>query len=139
METETSLSSAGEYITIYQYQRQQIRKRMEEKESQLTAVSLEREELKLKLAQLQSLVTTYMRRAASSAPDPGDAQGTLLLLSVPLLLPLTSLYPHSPSFLSRGFGLLNGISKLSNAASPVTKRRERSLRDKFLPTNLFVL
>ena len=39
---------------------------MEEKESQLTAVSLEREELKAKLTRLQSLVTTYMKRAAST-------------------------------------------------------------------------
>ena len=109
---------------------------MEEKESQLTAVSLEREELKLKLAQLQSLVTTYMRRAALTAPDSGDAQGTLLLLSVP---PPPFKFVSPFPFLGRGFGLLNAISKLSNAASPVTKGRERSLRDKFLPTNLFVL
>jgi hypothetical protein len=51
---------SGEYITMYQYQRQQIRKRMEEKENQLAEVSLEREELKSKLSQLQSLVTKYM-------------------------------------------------------------------------------
>ena len=68
--------SAGEYITIYQYQRQQIRKRMEEKESQLTAVSLEREELKSKLTRLQSLVTTYMKRDAESANTAtGDVHG----------------------------------------------------------------
>ena len=37
---------------------------MEEKENQLTAVSLEREELKSKLSRLQSLVTTFMKRAS---------------------------------------------------------------------------
>ncbi|TRY62639.1 hypothetical protein TCAL_00468 [Tigriopus californicus] len=55
-ETET----VGEYITIYQYQRQQIKRRMEEKEEQLQQVSREREEFKAKLGQLQSLVTHYL-------------------------------------------------------------------------------
>ena len=50
----------GEYITLYQYQRKQIKKRMEEKEAQLQIVSVEREELKEKVGQLQTLITRYM-------------------------------------------------------------------------------
>ena len=63
---------------------------MEEKESQLTAVSLEREELKSKLTRLQSLVTTYMKRGAwndseSAQTATGAVQGTIefRLSSVP--------------------------------------------------------
>merc|ERR1719510_1891748 len=78
-ETET----VGEYITIYQYQRQQIRKRMEEKENQLTAVSLEREELKSKLSRLQSLVTTYMKRGAwNDAESAQTATGGAIQVDV---------------------------------------------------------
>ena len=64
---------------------------MEEKESQLTAVSLEREELKSKLTRLQSLVTTYMKRgawndaeSAQTATGGAAVQGTIeFRLSVP--------------------------------------------------------
>ena len=63
---------------------------MEEKESELTAVSLEREELKSKLTRLQSLVTTYMKRGAwndaesSAQTATGAIQGTIeFRLSVP--------------------------------------------------------
>ncbi len=69
---------------MYQYQRQQIRKRMEEKERQLAAVSLEREELKGKLGELQSLVTKFMtggggrkasQQSVGSASSSDDARG----------------------------------------------------------------
>ena len=62
---------------------------MEEKESQLTAVSLEREELKSKLTRLQSLLTTYMKRGAwndaeSAQTATGAVQGTIeFRLSLP--------------------------------------------------------
>ena len=46
---------------------------MEEKENQLTAVSLEREELKSKLSRLQSLVTTFMKRASWTDADSANA------------------------------------------------------------------
>ena len=51
----------GEYITIYQYQRQQQRKHLEEKERQLQIVSRDREDLKAKLSQLQHLVTSFVQ------------------------------------------------------------------------------
>ena len=56
-ETET----VGEYITIYQYQRAQQRRRLEENERQLQIVSRDREDLKAKLSQLQSLVTSFVQ------------------------------------------------------------------------------
>ena len=56
-ETET----VGEYITIYQYQRQQQRRRLEENERQLQIVSRDKEDLKTKLSQLQSLVTSFVQ------------------------------------------------------------------------------
>ena len=46
---------------------------MEEKENQLTAVSLEREELKSKLSLVQSLVTTFMKRASWTDADSANA------------------------------------------------------------------
>ena len=69
---------------------------MEEKESELTAVSLEREELKSKLTRLQTLVTTYMKRGAwtdaESAHKATDAvQGTFSFsLSLSLCLKFVS-------------------------------------------------
>lgn len=50
---------------MYQYQRQQIKRRMEEKESQLQAVCREREELKSKLSQLQTLVQGFVGKKAA--------------------------------------------------------------------------
>ena len=111
---------------------------MEEKESELTAVSLEREELKSKLTRLQTLVTTYMKRGAwtdaESAHKATDAvQGTFsfsLSLSLSLSLSASSLYPFlafACGFLTmrRDFGRSNALRKLFQT-SPVTKRRERS-------------
>ena len=60
---------------------------MEEKENQLTAVSLEREELKSKLSRLQSLVTTFMKRDSANA-ETVAAQGAI---SLPLTFILSSL------------------------------------------------
>ncbi len=57
----------GEYITIYQYQRQQQRRRLEENERQLQIVSRDREDLKSKLSQLQSLVTSFVQDGGSQA------------------------------------------------------------------------
>ena len=65
----------GEYITIYQYQRQQIKKRMEEKESQLQTVSREREELKGKLQKLQTLVTSFMGKQQQQQQQQTAAAG----------------------------------------------------------------
>ena len=109
---------------------------MEEKESELTAVSLEREELKSKLTRLQTLVTTYMKRGAwtdaESAHKATDAvQGTFSFsLSLSLSLSASSLYPFlafACGFLTmrRDFGRSNALRKLFQT-SPVTKRRERS-------------
>ena len=54
----TQLNNAtisGEYITIYQYQRQQQKLNLAEKEQQLQALSRDRAELKTKLNELQAL------------------------------------------------------------------------------------
>ena len=53
---------------MYQYQRQQIKKRMDEKETQLQTVSKEREDLKAKLAELQTLVTHFMAEKGLATP-----------------------------------------------------------------------
>ena len=101
---------------------------MEEKESQLTAVSLEREELKSKLTRLQSLVTTYMKRAAwndaeSAQTATGAIQGTILSLCA------LSLQPHlalACGFLTmrRDFGLSKCPSEtFSNVACHRKKKK----------------
>lgn len=60
---------------MYQYQRQQIKKRMEEKEQQLVTVSKEREDLKAKLSQLQTLVTHFMaEKGLASNASPQQTQ-----------------------------------------------------------------
>ena len=61
-ETDT----VGEYITLYQYQRAQQRARLDEKERQLQTISRDREELKSKLTQLQSLITGWMNTKDSN-------------------------------------------------------------------------
>ena len=102
---------------------------MEEKESQLTAVSLEREELKSKLTRLQSLVTTYMKRGAwndaeSAQTATGAVQGT-----IEFRLCALSLYPHlalACGFLTmrRDFGLSKCPSEtFSNVACHKKKKK----------------
>ncbi len=61
-ETDT----VGEYITIYQYQRAQQKAQLQEKEKQLHSVARDREELKVKLAQLQGLLTQYLDNSNAS-------------------------------------------------------------------------
>ena len=74
-ETDT----VGEYITIYQYQRSQQRLRLDEKEKQLQAVSRDREELKAKLAELQSLVTSFIAQKGSHTTE--NVQGSPIQLA----------------------------------------------------------
>ena len=57
----------GEYITIYQFQRKQQKLRLEEKERQLQSISRDREELKSKLSQLQSLVKGWVHSKDSNS------------------------------------------------------------------------
>ena len=89
---------------------------MEEKENQLTAVSLEREELKSKLSRLQSLVTTFMKRDSANAATVA-AQGAFSLL---LTFILSSLFASGFLTARRGFGLSDALWKLFQA-SPVRK------------------
>ena len=63
MIANTQLNNAvisGEYITIYQYQRQQQKLNLAEKEQQLQALSRDRAELKTKLNELQALLKNFL-------------------------------------------------------------------------------
>jgi len=65
-ETET----IGDYVVMYQHQRQQQKLKMQEKEVQLQQLAKDRTELSTKLCTLQSMVTTLM--SASTKEDPTD-------------------------------------------------------------------
>ena len=54
LQDETEI--VGDYITIYQHQRKQQRMRMEEKDLQLRQLGKDREELTIKLDQLQTII-----------------------------------------------------------------------------------
>ena len=87
------LCCLGEYITIYQFQRKQQKLRLEEKERQLQSISRDREELKSKLSQLQSLVKGWVHSKDSNSvvehhqveseepSDNNDHHGTCKILS----------------------------------------------------------
>lgn len=47
---------SGEYVSLYQTQRRLLRQRAEEKDKQLACLSKDREELKIKLNQLNKLI-----------------------------------------------------------------------------------
>merc|ERR1711862_1027659 len=57
-ETET----VGDYVVMYQHQRQQQKLRMQEKEDQLLQLSKDRQELRTKLSSLQDMVTKLMSK-----------------------------------------------------------------------------
>jgi len=67
-ETDT----VGEYITIYQYQRAQQKARLDEKERQLQSLSRDREELKSKVDQLQTLVKNFVTVDNGSVLEAGN-------------------------------------------------------------------
>lgn len=73
-ETDT----VGEYITIYQYQRAQQKAQLQEKESQLHSIAKDREDLRAKVAELQSLLTTFMSQNSdnSEAKNGGQENGS---------------------------------------------------------------
>ena len=82
----------GEYITIYQFQRKQQKLRLEEKERQLQSISRDREELKSKLSQLQSLVKGWVHskdsnpvvehhQVESEEPSDNNGQGKCIFFS----------------------------------------------------------
>ena len=52
----------GEYITIYQYQRQQQRKALQEKEAELDALNRDREDLRGKLFRLEEMVRNFVAK-----------------------------------------------------------------------------
>ena len=61
VQLQEETDTIGEYITIYQHQRQQQRLNLAEKEAQLQALSRDREELKAKLNELQQLVKHFLK------------------------------------------------------------------------------
>lgn len=62
IQLQDETDTIGEYITIYQHQRQQQRLSLAEKEAQLHALSRDREELKNKLNELQFLVKHFLKQ-----------------------------------------------------------------------------
>ena len=62
IQLQEETDTIGEYITIYQHQRQQQRLNLAEKEAQLHALSRDREELKNKLNELQFLVKHFLKQ-----------------------------------------------------------------------------
>lgn len=51
----------GEYVTLYQNQRSLLQERAMERDRQMAAVAKEREELRLKLAEISSLLPQVMQ------------------------------------------------------------------------------
>ena len=76
-ETDT----VGEYITIYQYQRAQQKAQLLEKENQVHSLAKDREELKLKLAQLQGLLTNYIQDIQDTVENDSTLAKNITLLS----------------------------------------------------------
>lgn len=70
-ETET----IGEYIALYQCQRQQLKQREQEKDAQLQTIVQDREEMRLKLTQLNSLVSQLIGGGQQVARLDGTADG----------------------------------------------------------------
>ena len=56
------LETIGDYVVMYQHQRQQQKIRMQEKEDQLLQLSKDRQELRTKLSSLQDMVTKLMTK-----------------------------------------------------------------------------
>ena len=56
----------GDYVVMYQHQRQQQKLRLQEKEEQLAQVARDKDELRVKLSSLQEMVTRLISR------DQGD-------------------------------------------------------------------
>ena len=66
VQLQEETDTIGEYITIYQHQRQQQRLNLAEKEAQLQALSRDREDLKNKLNELQLLVKHFLKQEKRS-------------------------------------------------------------------------
>ena len=56
----------GDYVVMYQHQRQQQKLRLQEKEEQLAQVARDKDELRVKPSSLQEMVTRLISR------DQGD-------------------------------------------------------------------
>ena len=52
--------TVGDYVVMYQHQRQQHKLRLQEKEEQLAQVARDKDELRTKLSSLQEMVTRLM-------------------------------------------------------------------------------
>ncbi|PAA59273.1 hypothetical protein BOX15_Mlig018150g1 [Macrostomum lignano] len=80
MQLEIETETIGEYVTLYQYQRSQLHQRELEKEASLTQLAAEKEQMRLKLSELETLVRNLMhsqpqqqlhqlQQLASQSPD----------------------------------------------------------------------
>ena len=63
----------GDYVVMYQHQRQQQKLRLQEKEEQLAQVARDKDELRVKLSSLQEMVTRLISRDQC---DPAPITGT---------------------------------------------------------------
>ena len=99
---------------MYQYQRQQIKKRMEEKELQLQTVSKEREDLKSKLSELQGLVTHFMAEKGLASPAQALSAAKALTTSATPSADLPSVIADSNGelFIGTEGGVLNNFGQV---------------------------
>lgn len=54
--------TVGDYVVMYQHQRQQQKLRLQEKEEQLAQVARDKDELRVKLSSLQEMITRLISR-----------------------------------------------------------------------------
>merc|ERR1712029_1313675 len=87
VQLQEETDTVGEYITIYQYQRQQQKLRHQEKEAELEALNRDRADLRGQLARLEGMVRNFVAKEAGihasttpahyingGASDPGVEQ-----------------------------------------------------------------
>ncbi|XP_013386833.1 golgin subfamily A member 2 isoform X2 [Lingula anatina] len=78
MQLEGETETIGEYVSLYQHQRAALRQKQEEKEAYIQRLSLDREEMRNKLGELQALVVQLMQErnmlqtyhSANQTPSP---------------------------------------------------------------------
>ena len=121
----------GEYITIYQFQRKQQKLRLEEKERQLQSISRDREELKSKLSQLQSLVKGWVHSKDSNSvvehhqveseepSDNNDHHGTCRFLSF--------LMVHFSNFLNSFLEVVNNDATPTEIGTEATEQAPQEI------------
>uniref|UniRef100_A0A0V0G7Y0 Putative golgin subfamily protein a member n=1 Tax=Triatoma dimidiata TaxID=72491 RepID=A0A0V0G7Y0_TRIDM len=73
-ETET----IGEYVTLYQNQRSLLQERAMERDRQMAAIAKEREELKLKLAEISSLLPQVIQHSGATPVHSTQSNGVAM-------------------------------------------------------------